>query len=181
MTAQETAGIMTILHIAYPRYYANTTDDDKKAALQLWSVMFADYEYDVIAAAVKAVIATSKFPPTIADVNEKLQLFTASQEMSELEAWDKVRKAICNSSYNSEEEFNKLPEECKALVHSSHQLKAWAQVSEKELNTVVASNFMRDFRSSTSRRREQAMLPDSVKEAIGNAAAKKQLTEAAKQ
>lgn len=181
MTAQEIAGIMTMLHVAYPRYYANTKDEEKKAALQLWSVMFADFDYEIVTAAVKAVIATNKFPPTVADINEKLQLLTNTQAMSELEAWDKVRKAICNSSYNSEEEFNKLPEECKALVHSSHQLKAWAQVSEKELNTVVASNFMRDFRSSTSRRHEQAMLPDSVKEAIGNAAAKKQLTEAAKQ
>lgn len=179
MTAQETANIMTILHVAYPRYYADTTDEDKKAALQLWSVMFADYEYDVVAAAVKAVIATNKFPPTVADINEKLRLLTASQKMSELEAWDKVRRAICNSSYNSQEEFNNLPDECKVIIHSPHQLRAWAQISEHELNTVVASNFMRDFRNSEDRRREKEMLPESVKKAIENATAQKQLSGAA--
>ncbi len=175
MTIQETAGIMTILHTAYPRYYANTTDEEKRAALNLWSTMFADYEYNIIAAAVKAVIATSKFPPTIADINEKLRLLTSPQGMSETEAWSKVRKAISNGYYNSREEFEKLPDECKAIVHVPEQLKAWAQIPEDELNTVVASNFMRDFRNGEARRREKEMLPSSVRAVISDTANKLRL------
>lgn len=175
MTIQETAKIMTILHTAYPRYYANTTDEEKKAALNLWSTMFADDDYKIIAAAVKAVISTSKFPPTIADIKEKLRLLTTPQGMSENEAWSKVRKAISNGYYSSREEFEKLPDECKAIVHAPEQLKAWAQISEDELNTVVASNFMRDFRSNEERRREQEMLPSSVKAVITDTTNKLQL------
>lgn len=168
MTLQETAGIMTILHTAYPHYYANATDEEKKAALNLWSTMFDDYDYNTVAAAVKAVIATSKFPPTVADINEKLRLLTMPQSMGETEAWCKVRKAICNGYYNSREEFEKLPDECKAIVHAPEQLKAWSQISEDELNTVVASYFMRDFRNNEIQRKEKQMLPSSVKAIMGD-------------
>ena len=70
-------------------------------------------------------MATEKFPPTIADIREKAEQITSVKEteMSELEAWAIVRKAIGRSNYYAEEEFEKLPEACKMAVGNPSNLK----------------------------------------------------------
>lgn len=52
MTKQETAEVMAILAAAYPRFYANQTDEDKMAAVNLWYRHFADVSYNVMLQAV---------------------------------------------------------------------------------------------------------------------------------
>jgi hypothetical protein len=81
----ETTKIMAVIEVAYPRYYVNTSLEEKKRAAALWASMLADYSYEIVNGAVKALIATNKYPPTIADVTEKIQLLTQKKEMTELE------------------------------------------------------------------------------------------------
>lgn len=163
MTRQETAKIMSVLKTAYPRYYDSKSQEEIKAAINLWTTMLSEYSYELVAGAVKALIATCKFPPTIADVNEKIQLMTTPEEMSELKAWSYVAKAIKNSAYSAKEEFDKLPEECRMVVCAPEQLRAWSMLSEDEVDTVIASNFQRSYRSTAAKRKEYNMLPESVK------------------
>ena len=139
--------------------------------------MLADYSYELVNGAVKALIATNKYPPTIADVTEKIQLLTQKKEMTELEAWSIVHKAICRSTYNSREEFDKLPELIKRTVRAPEQLKAWAIMPEDEVNTVVASNFQRSFRDSKRLNAEYNAMPGSVRELITGMSEKMSLAE----
>lgn len=157
---------MSVLKAAYPRYYDGKSEKEIKEAVNLWAAMMSDYDYKIVAGAIKALIATSPYPPTVADVNNKIQLLTHPQEMSELEAWSYVLKAIKNSLYSSREEFEKLPEECQTIVCTPEQLRAWAMLDVDEVNTVIASNFQRSFRSTLSKRREYNMLPQQVKNLI---------------
>lgn len=163
MTKQETAKMMAVLKTAYPRYYAGKSESEQREAWNLWHMMLGEYEYGVVAAAVKALIATLKYPPTIADVTEKIRMLTVPEGMDESEAWNYVRKAVRNSLYNAGEEFDKLPEECRAVVCAPEQLRAWAMLDEDEFNTVVASNFKRSYRNTSAKRREYDMLPPEVK------------------
>ena len=67
-------------------------------------------------------------------------------EPGEVEAWGLVKNAIRNSTYNSVEEFEKLPKAVQLTLGSPSVLKEWAMSEENGMEKVVASNFMRAYR-----------------------------------
>lgn len=161
MTMNDMIKIMAIIEAAYPRFYANKTDADKMAALNLWYRHFEKLDYSVMLQAVDAVIASNKFPPTIADINEKLNLMRPNdlEEMSELEAWSYVSRAIKNSLYNCGEEFAKLPPAIQKIVGCPQQLHEWSMMDEEKVQTVIASNVQRSFRVIKEHERQLLSLP----------------------
>jgi hypothetical protein len=171
MTLDETAQIMDILSFAYPQFYKSYSDDDKYKASCLWADMFSAEPVNLVAAAVKAVIAcdTKGYPPHIGLVKAYIGKLTSPQEMTEYEAWNLIKNALSNSCYGSETEFSKLPDNLKRLVGSHNQLKEWALMDSGELNTVVSSNFMRSYKARTQSDREYAALPAEAKQMIGTA------------
>ena len=165
MTYEETLKIMSVLKAAYPSFYRDMKRDDALAAVELWASMFADDDYGIVGAAVKALIASDEkgFPPVIGQVKARIRQITEPSPMTEMEAWALVSRAISNSTYNSEEEFERLPPEVQAVVHDPGQLRQWAMGSADDLETVVASNFQRSFRAKEKARKEYAALPHDVK------------------
>ena len=161
MTKDEMVEIMAIITAAYPRFYDKQTDVDKIAALRLWYRHFMSISYDIMLQAADAVIATNKYPPTIAEINEKIDLLLRdnSENMSETEAWSYVSKAIKNSLYNYENEFNMLPPIVQKIVHNAYQLCEWAGMDESTIQSVVASNFVRAYRSEMENVKQKLSLP----------------------
>lgn len=161
MTKSETIKIMAILTAAYPRFYEKQTEADKLAAIELWHRHFADVPYNIVLQAVDAVIATSKFVPNIAEINEKIDLIlrNGTDEMSEAEAWSCVSHAIKNSTYNYESEFAKLPQIIRKIVHSPYQLHEWAAMDEETVQSVVASNVQRAYRTESEKQKQISYLP----------------------
>jgi hypothetical protein len=72
MTPEETAGILSMITAAYPHVYKNLAEDEAKAVVMIWAVQFKDVPADIVFMATNKAIATSKYPPTIADVKAKL-------------------------------------------------------------------------------------------------------------
>ncbi len=175
MDKRETLKIMAVLKAAYPKYYAGISTDDAKQTVSLWQSMFEDYDYTVVAHAVKALIAVSKWPPSVSEVLDKIRLLTQTEEMTEQEAWGLVCKAVRNSAYHAEEEFQKLPKELQRVLGSHSVLREWALVDVEQLNTVVASNFMRSYRARIQSAREYLALPSEVREFAGKLAQAKSL------
>ena len=165
MTKQETAKIMAVLKVMYPQYYAKQDEAEQRAAVNAWHRYLADYDYRVAQAAVDMVVVSSKYPPSVAEVLEKVRAIAAPEILDEAEAWQRVTRAVINGG--GREEFDKLPEECKAVVGSPRQLKDWGSVPEREYDTVVASNFMRLYRVRAQKAKEYAALPASVKGVLG--------------
>lgn len=165
MTRSETALIMAVLQTAYPSYYRGVSKAEADAALNLWAEMFAGDDYGTVEAAVKALIATKTddWPPTIGAVKEKLLLVTRRQGMSEMEAWGLVFRALRNSLYDSKAEFERLPPDVQRAVGSPNQLREWAMMDSETVQSVVASNFMRGFRTNAVRQRELDLLPPKIR------------------
>lgn len=107
-----------VLVKAMKAVYAQPTFIPDQDAFNVWFALLGDLPYKQAELAVQKHMATEKFPPTIADIREKAEQITSVKEteMSELEAWAIVRKAIGRSNYYAEEEFEKLPEACKMAV-----------------------------------------------------------------
>ena len=165
MNLMETAKIMAVLETAYPMFYAKKTQQEREDAIRLWAEMFADEPGELVAMAVKALIKSrvSTFPPGIGEITEKIQQITQPDEMTELEAWSLVAKAVSNSAYNSGDEFRKLPPVVQRLVGAPSQLKEWAIMDSETFNSVVASNFQRSYKVRAKNERDYLALPSSVK------------------
>ena len=165
MNLVETAKLMAVLETAYPMFYAKKTQQEREDAIRLWAEMFAEEPGEVVAMAVKALIKSrvSTFPPGIGEITEKIQQITQPDQMTEMEAWNHVVKAVGNSAYNSGEEYQKLPPVVQRLVGSPSQLREWAVMDSETFNSVVASNFQRSYKVRAKNERDYLALPSSVK------------------
>lgn len=164
MTQQEMAKLIALVKVAYPQFYKDINTEEAKQMVALWWVMLADYSYAEVSRAVKTLIATSKYPPSIAEIIEKIQLLTNPPELNDIEAWAMVKTALRNSYYNSKLEFDNLPTGIQKALGNHTTLREWAMIDGEALDTVVASNFMKSYRTTRKRNKELAMLPNDIKE-----------------
>lgn len=163
MTRDETVTILGILKTSYPNFYKEMSKNEMYNVLDLWSEMFQDDDINLVKVAVKELIQTLKFPPTIADIKQKMYELT-NQETLPTDLWASLKKAISNSAYHSEEEFEKLPEECKIFVRDPRQLKELSQNDAEINNTVVKGQFLKQIETIQKRIKEdKQMLPEAKK------------------
>lgn len=165
MNKKETAQILAILKEYYPREFVNT---DMVAKVEAWYMILKDYDYVIMQNAVMSYVTTDTkgFMPVIGQLIEKVNTISGKKEMTEQEAWQLVYKALCNSAYNSVEEFNKLPPVVQRAVGSAEMLKNWSQLDIDEVQTVIQSNVMRSFKTANKQEKEVESLPKSVKEVV---------------
>lgn len=149
---------------AYPMFYRDMTPKEATGVVALRAEMF-DEPYPVVAAAVKALIATDSkgYPPHIGAVKTQIRRITQPQEMTEAGAWSLINRAIRNSAYGSQGEFDQLPPMLQRLVGSPNQLREWATMDTDTVQSVVASNFQRSFRARSTAERNYATLPADVR------------------
>jgi len=166
MTRQEALAVMAMLKTAYPTFYKNFNKEDISAAVNLWATMFSEESIQVVTEAIKALMCTLKYPPTIADVKEKIAMITQPPTMTEMEAWEQVRRAI--SYYHANEAFANLPPILQKIVGSPNQLREWALMDGEVVNSVIQSNFMRSYKAKVAQEKEYAMLPSSTKQLIAD-------------
>lgn len=168
MTRDETLKILSVLKAAFPHSYKDMTKRDATAMVDLWTMAFAGDPYEAVNAAVVALIVTrtTGFSPTIGEVKEKLAAPKAAQELSEQSAWALVSKACENGLYGYQKEYAKLPPEVQRAVGAPEQLKAWAAMDAETVQSVVASNFMRNYRTQQARAKEVEAMPPAVREML---------------
>ena len=135
-------------------------------AFDVWYVMLKDIPYEVCQMAIQKYILTRPYNPTIADIRELATEIMTPETPNEGAAWSLVFKAISNSSYHAEEEFNKLPKECQKAVGSPRMLREWAMMEIDQVNSVIQSNFMRSYRVECKRSKELEALPEAMREQV---------------
>lgn len=72
MTQEETGRILALIYAIFPRAYERA---GAEATRNAWAVMFEDEFYSVVLTAVKKVLKTSKFAPTISEVSEEISKY----------------------------------------------------------------------------------------------------------
>jgi hypothetical protein len=149
MTPEGVTKLLLTMTRAYPNYHPS----DMKATAAVWHSMLANYEDKEVAMALRAYIVsdTKGFPPAIGQIIDLIHV--KPSEMSELEAWGLVARAIRNGNYGAEEEYAKLPEEIQIALGSPNQIREWAQSDSDSLG-VAQSNFLRSYRTTIERQRK---------------------------
>ena len=144
-------------------------DDAKKMAnvVNLWQVMFADDEPAEVLVAVKDCIASLQFPPKIADIKSRISQNRMAGQMTEMEAWTMVYKAIMDVDglSSARKAFDKLPRIAQDLIGMPEQMLDWKEADGKTLTTVIASNFMRSYKVKAEREASYHALPADMQKA----------------
>lgn len=168
MNNTETLKILAVLKGAYPSFYRDMKRTEADGVVSLWTEMFADEPYELVVAAVKALLAADEkgFPPHIGAVKARIRQITQPQSMTEGEAWALIHRAIKKSAYGSQEEFDRLPPELQRLAGAPSQLREWSQMDPDTVQSVVASNVQRSYREVARQNREYAALPGDVKSLV---------------
>ena len=158
MTRDETKIIIRAMSASYP----NFNPKDLSGTVDIWSQMLIDYDYKDISKALQKYILSdsSGFAPSIGQI---VGLIDMPMNREPLEAWDLVRKAISNSIYNAEEEYNKLPIECQKAIGSTANLKEMAQMDKNTVESVEQSHFIRSYQTVLKRLDEERRLPNQFK------------------
>lgn len=163
MTIKETMALLSLIQVYYPRFIEGR---DVQQTAKAWQMIFADDEYARVQAALLAYVATDTkgFPPMPGAIKDGM--YKSVAQMTDAEAWALVRSAISNSGYHAAEEFAKLPPECQRLVGSPEQLYDWAISDADHVDTVIASNFQRGYRSMTQRSEYVQKIPQATLQAL---------------
>ncbi len=163
MTKKETAQILFLLKEYYPNSFESSSLENRVNA---WYLVLKDHDYQTIQAAMVAFVATDTkgFMPSVGQLLEKATSMQDAGGMTELEAWGLVATALRNSAYGYREEFAKLPPAVKRVVRNPEQLREWALMDADEVQTVIASNFQRSYRTAAKQERDMQALPSSIRQ-----------------
>lgn len=163
MTIDETKMILGILKTAYPNFYKEMSKQEMLNVVDLWADMFKNDNSKLVTVAVKELINSFQYPPTIADVKNKMYSLT-NNEKTPSELWDRLQKAISRGIYHSEEEFEKLPDEVKEFIRSPKQLKELAMMDSDVVHSVTKGQFLKQIEIIQQRTVEKKkMLPQNKK------------------
>lgn len=169
MTVENTEKILTLLQAEYPHSFSGLDERMMLLKRNLWCKEFENDPFEIVYAAVRMCIRSgSAFAPGIGEIRQKMAVLTEDgQELPEQMAWALVSKACANGLHHSKEEFAALPEEVQRAVGGPEQLRLWAAMDAETVQSVVASNFMRAFRTQKTREKELALLPPEVRQMLG--------------
>ena len=161
MTKEEMIAIMQYFQAAYSKFYENANPKD---VIRVWYDVFKDEDFIIVGAAAKNYVKTHKYPPTVAEIMEQIELIKEPDTDTDL--WGLIYKAVSNGLYNSEEEFKKLPPECQSFLGSPSALKDLAQTDTGTMNTVVKGQFLKRVEAIKEHQTVQRGLPADVRAAI---------------
>lgn len=157
----ETAKVLALIAAAYPGRGAKADE----MTMGLWHDMFAEDDAREVTLAVKAMFATCKFPPTIADVKEAMQRQRAMArgDLSAGEAWERVVKAMRRwGVYRAKEAHAELGENLWAVIQ---QCGGWAMCCNAEM-TVISGQFERRYNARKEQRAYAEKLPAGLVQGV---------------
>lgn len=137
-------------------------------AFDMWYGLLGDLPYEVVSMATQAYMQTEHFPPTPADIRRYTYKITSpvTEDMSELDAWQRVRKAIGNGTYGAEEEFAKLPKLIQEVLGSPARIREMAGLEISDVENVEQSHFVRNYRAKLEAHKKESQLNESLRLAI---------------
>ena len=119
MTREETIKVMSVLKAAYPNFYKNMSKDEAIGVINLWTIQLGDMPVDIVMIAINKIIATSKWPPAIAEIKDKIKsmYYEAIGSLSTVDLDDRQRNALFRIS-----KYCRLTEEEPSLIQLTRKI-----------------------------------------------------------
>lgn len=178
MTAIEASTVLEYLKAAYPIAYAKTDDSGLKTAITVWVDVFEDMPVEAVKAALKAYISadTTGRAPAPGQIRDIIFRAMEKQSNAGLPSEEKavmlVKSAAANSGYGSVEEFKHLPPIIQDILGWPGTLRTWAMLDRSEFETVVLSQFRRQYRDALKSGKTERKTPESTGSALAESVKK---------
>lgn len=167
MTIEEVKKILFVIRAAYPESFGALTKDDGELLMQTWAKLLDGYTYAQASAGLEIYMRTDKYgrAPKVGQIIDAIEK-TKAPALNANEAWALVYKAICNSLYNADAEFNKLPPLVQKAVGNPANLKEYAQMDIEDVQVTVKAHFKSVYEIETKRAEEVERMPVTIRNAI---------------
>ena len=165
MTIEDTIKILSILKASYPNFYKELTKKDAETTINLYTEMFSNTEANLVATAIKELIQHQSYPPTIADIKNKIDELTHPYEETESELWEIYKKIIQSGYYGDRTEFDALPEAIKSyLGNNPNRINELGMMESSTFNSVEKGIFLKQIKVIKERAKNiRMMLPETRK------------------
>lgn len=159
ITKAETAKLLTIIAAMYPKFEINNMK------IELWFDMIGDLSFQVAQTAVKKVMLTSEFPPTVAQVRKAAADITTSKDgiLDAGKAWGEVQRAISKYGWAQPE---KAFESMSPITRKVAKQISWKEICCCEELGVIRGQFMKMFETTKTRTEQERLLPAAFKDQI---------------
>lgn len=149
MTREDTQKLLIMISSIFPSFEVK----DKTMTVDAWHWALSEYTPEEVKAALQIYIRTNKtgFAPSVSQIISCIYSVEENSTLSEGEAWVLVRKAVSDSGYHAQERFDELPPLVKEAVGSPGVLRQWGMTDTETVNSVIMSNFQRNYRTIVKR------------------------------
>lgn len=168
MTIEEVYKLIFVVRAVWIKTYEKFGQNDFDNMAIGWHMALEDYSYQEISLGLKAYVKSNEtgFPPVPAQLIAYTRKSNPVSDLTSNEAWSLVYKAICNSNYNAEAEFEKLPLMCQKAIGSAASLRELAQMDIDTVQSVEGSHFKRNYENLVKRQAEYDKIPQTTREAL---------------
>ena len=175
MTKADAARLVAIVATAYPNFDKFKNDDSIKATVSLWAMMFASDDGGVVGLAVQKHIATSKWPPSVAELREIMLEIQHPELIPPDKAWLAVSDLLYTEGQNNHGDlYKQLP----PLIARAVESIGWGNLWEMSRSCYVGGKpgmdrvaFIQQYTPMYEREKQRAMTPAMLTEQIDKAAA----------
>lgn len=155
--------MMAIITAAFPTF---KLDMSNQVAVKVWYDNLKDLDPKILAYAVKSIIATSEFPPSIATLRGKYCEINSPERVENEEGWGLVMRAIRNYGYmRATEALESLPTHVQRAVLFVGGFKA---ICESENQDVIRGQFNKAMASVNTRSKTESAMGVSLIEKISS-------------
>lgn len=163
MNRQETQKILAVIAATYPNYHP----ESKSAAVDAWTMAFADVPYEQVSQGLAMYMRTERtgFAPSPGQIMGQLDAARRAAIPAAGEAWNLVARAMRNSAYHAADEFARLPESVQRVIGSPTDLREMAMSDESRITTYRAQ-FTKAYECEINRQSWANSLPESIRERL---------------
>lgn len=163
MTRDEVILIMGALQVAYPKFYNNLSPEQVELTVNLWTKMLSDVKAEDVTLAVNKIIATSEWPPTIAEVRKAIFETQNGTIKESGEAWGEVTAAIRRFGHTREKEaLESMSEYTRIVVKYIN----WQTICQSEDLMADRAHFLKIYEAVKKKKTEENQMPFFVKNKI---------------
>lgn len=167
MNKTDAAKLVSVVCAAYPNFDKFNNPDEVRATVNLWAMMFEGDDGALVGLAVKKHIATSKWPPSVAEIRENMLEMTAPDLIPPDRAWEDVAALFPEVSMFAERdqyECRLAPLVCRAVdaIGWRHLLSMHRDASIGEKAGMDRVAFIQQYTPMYEREKHRAMTPGGI-------------------
>lgn len=175
MTRDEIKKLIAAMCTAFPSFELPKDAKDIGLMINTWHMVLEDEDYFQIQQAFKSFCRTntSGFAPTPGQLIALIQDHRDPISSSAEEAWKKVLLAARDANYHAVERFEEFDDITKMCVGSAASLSTYGMIEDSELQTVIRSQFIKEYKRLEDMFRTERKYPHEVQNRINEERARR--------